>query len=89
MSDVNQILEERGEKYGRFCDHAEIAQALKDVMRRCPNWGSLSDSMREALEMDMHKTARILNGDPTYLDSWVDKVGYTQLVIDELKGIKR
>ena len=38
----------------------------------------------ESLEMVQHKIGRIVNGDPTYLDSWVDIVGYTQLVIDEL-----
>jgi hypothetical protein len=26
-----------------------------------------------------------LNGDPSYADSWVDIVGYTQLVVDRLK----
>lgn len=40
--------------------------------------------MREALEMNAHKTARILNGDPTYKDNWMDIEGYTHLVTKTL-----
>ena len=36
--------------------------------------------------MMQHKIGRILNGDPAYLDSWVDIVGYTQLVVNELES---
>ena len=35
--------------------------------------------------MIAHKMGRIVNGDPYYDDSWVDIVGYAQLVINELK----
>ena len=39
---------------------------------------------REALEMIVHKIARIVNGDPNYIDNWIDICGYSKLVIDEI-----
>lgn len=80
--DIREILEERGSRYGEFDEHARITQNLKYWMADSPNWVSLSPAQREALEMVAHKVGRILNGDPNYLDSWQDIVGYTQLVVD-------
>lgn len=86
---IDEILEERGSRYGVFADHADITQSLKQIMRLSPNWGILTPSMKESLEMTAHKIGRILNGDPTYLDSWDDIIGYTKLVTDELRGVKK
>lgn len=89
MNEIDQILSERGARYGKFMDHAAISQSLKQAMQDSGGWGRLQPDQREALEMVQHKIARILNGDPDYLDSWVDVVGYTQLVIDRLNGVAR
>lgn len=80
------ILAERGNNYGSFDKHAQITQALKTILHNTPNWKkeNLTPSMQESLEMVMHKIGRILNGDPCYLESWRDIVGYVQLVMDEL-----
>lgn len=85
-SPIQEILEERGSRYGSFSGHALITQRLKAAMKDSPNWPTLTDSQKETLEMVAHKIGRILNGDPDYLDSWVDIVGYTQLIIDQLNG---
>lgn len=82
---IEQILNERGERYGEFDEHARITQSIKRAMQDSPNWNRLPDAMRESLEMVAHKVGRILNGDPAYLDSWIDLVGYTQLVINLLE----
>ena len=50
---------------------------------------SLKADQQEALEMILHKIARIVNGDPDYADSWVDIAGYAKLVADRLEGIER
>jgi len=84
MNDIRDTLEERGTRYGAFCDHAEISQELKDVMHDTLNWESLRPDQKEALEMIQHKIARILNGDPDYIDSWTDIAGYSTLVADRL-----
>lgn len=84
---IAEVLAERGYRYGPFAGHARITQAIKDTIKSSPKWDDLTWSQREALEMIAHKIGRILNGDPNYLDSWVDIVGYTQLVIDELNAV--
>lgn len=84
-SDVATVLAERGQRYGEFAGHASLTQALKAAMASHPRYDGLTPSMREALEMVQHKIGRIINGDPNYLDSWVDMIGYTQLVLDELR----
>lgn len=86
MTDVSQVLAERGTRYGRFEEHASIAQALKGTMKVCPGWQRLDADQREALEMVQHKVARILNGDPTYADNWVDIAGYSTLVAQRLEA---
>ena len=88
MSNINQILDERGARYGTFSGHAEISQHLKKVVRRyLEKRGKLpTDDQAEALDMICHKIARIINGDPDYADSWTDIAGYAQLVADRLEG---
>ena len=84
MSSVESILVERGKRYGDFIDHAAISQHLKQSMA-CPGWHELSCDQKEALEMIVHKIARILNGDPNYADSWLDIAGYAKLISDRLE----
>ena len=90
-NDINQILTERGERYGKFVNHARISQSLKlviaDQLEARPLL--LADDQQEALEMICHKIARIINGDPDYPDSWTDIAGYAQLVADRLQGVER
>lgn len=82
---IDQTLAERGTRYGEFTEHARITQAIKAAMVDSPNWHKLPPNMKEALEMNAHKVGRILNGDPFYKDSWVDIIGYTELVNRELQ----
>ena len=82
-TNVAAILQERGKRYGSFKRHAQITIALKEVLAAYMP-PTMADDQREALDMVMHKIGRILNGDPNYVDSWVDVAGYTQLVVDRL-----
>lgn len=82
--DIDKLLDERGKRYGDYAGHAQITQGLKTTMHATEGWKRLSTSQRETLDMIAHKIGRVLNGDPNYADSWVDIVGYTQLVIKEL-----
>ena len=83
---TDTMLAERGARYGAFADHAAISQALKDVMRAAPGWANLAPDQKEAAEMIQHKLARVLNGDPNYLDNWTDLYGYPRLVEKRLQG---
>ena len=85
MENINDVLEERGKAYGEFKSHAHITQSIKREMCGSDSWGLCSDVQKEALEMVAHKIGRIVNGDPNYLDSWVDIAGYVQLVINDMQ----
>lgn len=91
-TNVHEMLEGRATRYGTFDGHARISQALKRAMQNSPNWSKLTDVQKEGLEMMQHKVARMLNGDPSYLDNIVDIVGYSTLVKDVMEtndGIQR
>jgi len=85
--DIQTTLQQRGNRYGDFDEHARITQELKNIMIYTPQWENLTPSMREALEMIAHKIGRILNGDPFYDDSWVDISGYSTLVVNQLRKV--
>lgn len=85
MTDINKTLSEREANYGTFKKQARKAQKLKDAMRYFPEFESLTDSQKEALDMIQHKIARILNGKGNnYTDNWHDIAGYATLVEKEL-----
>jgi hypothetical protein len=87
MSDETvDLLKARGVRYGKFCDQASCSQALKDAMRVHHGWPKLAGDQAEALDMIVHKIARVLNGDPNYADNWVDIAGYATLITKRLQG---
>lgn len=89
---INEILDERGARYGKFVDVAKAAWDIQGAI-----WKSLSREKLEsmspdqiiAMDMICHKLARIVVGDADYLDNWVDIAGYAQLVADRLQGIEQ
>lgn len=85
MNNLEETLKERGGNYGSFTEHAVMCQNMKSSIASHPNWHTkLSSSQRESLEMILHKIARIVNGDPNYVDSWTDIAGYATLIEKEL-----
>lgn len=89
---IDETLKERGSRYGEFDEHARVTQNIKAAIADSRRWADLDDDMRECLEMIAHKIGRIVNGDPTYIDSWTDLIGYPRLVekrlINEQKAAK-
>jgi hypothetical protein len=87
---LDQLLNDRGTRYGKFTGHAACSQRIKSaIFSHVAEGGTrrkLTPSQTEALEMIAHKVARIMNGDPNYADSWRDIAGYATLVADELEG---
>lgn len=82
---IEATLAERGARYGKFMDHALIAQHLQDVMRAPNGWEKLAPDQKQALTVIADKIARMLNGDPNYIDNWHDIIGYAKLVEDRLQ----
>lgn len=87
MSDVHQVLAERATTYGEYPAVSRLAQELKSIFYT--GYNSRTDYMNESLDMIANKLARILNGDPYYVDSWRDVAGYAQLVVNELEKIAK
>lgn len=86
MPTIDDTLAERGKRYGEFDSHAYLTQAIKGAMRESEGWDELDPDMIECLEMVAHKIGRIINGDPSYVDSWTDIIGYCRLVEKRLIG---
>jgi uncharacterized protein (UPF0297 family) len=84
MSEIKEILEERGRIYGDYQDVSRVSQQLKSTMRNVENWKSLDSQKKESFDMIANKIARILCGDPKYIDNYRDIIGYIQLIIDSL-----
>jgi hypothetical protein len=84
QNSIDDTLKERGTKYGEYTRQASIAQNIKYEMRAATSWMKLEAYQRETLDMVANKLARILNGDPNYIDSWHDIIGYVRLVENEL-----
>ena len=87
VQSINDVLEERGRRYGVFMGQARIAQSLHMVLRQGMEMAGKSpfdfapDEL-EAMHMIVNKIARIYNGDNHYSDSWRDIAGYATLVAD-------
>ena len=88
---VDQVLAQRGTRYGEFRDQASLSQAFRNAFMQHYYYTHGKDEapplppyMIEALTLIFHKLARIANGDPYYDDSWRDISGYSQLVVEEL-----
>jgi hypothetical protein len=80
----NEVIKERTQTYGEFSGVAQLSQDLKAQIKIHTNWHDLGEDKKEALEMILHKVARIVNGDPNYKDSWVDIAGYAELIYKDL-----
>lgn len=83
---IEQTLEERGNRYGKFEEHAQIAMAIKNALRIFPEkFDRLPPVVAQAFDVIADKMARTLNGDPYYDDNYHDIIGYAKLVEDWVK----
>lgn len=91
---LDAILEERGNNYGPFSGHAAATQSMMRIIKghlvNNPRYEQLElsqrDTLNEGLHMIAHKIGRIVNGDPTYKDSWDDIAGYARITGEFLNG---
>jgi hypothetical protein len=83
---IEQVLKERGSRYGEFSGHARVSQRLKTIVKEelAVRSKVLPMDQEEALDMIFHKIGRIVNGDCMYSDNYVDIAGYAKLVADTL-----
>jgi len=76
---IDDLHEERGERYGDWTSQAEVAQAIKQSFTLGDSYQGASSQVKEKLDMIANKISRIVNGDPYWADSWNDIAGYATL----------
>jgi hypothetical protein len=93
--EIDDTIKIRANRYGDFTDESVIANGLKNTLRYQwaddleslsvrSGWARLEPYQQHALELICLKMARIINGDPNYVDNWHDIQGYSKLVEDRL-----
>lgn len=80
---VENILKERGQRYGDFGENAEISQSLKEIIRGARPL--MPPQQLEALDLISTKISRIVTGDWSYVDNWDDIAGYATLIANRLR----
>ncbi len=89
VQSIDEVLKERGERYGVFMGQARVAQSIHIVLDQAMQMTGktrfdFAPDQLEAINMIVNKIGRIYNGDPHYSDSWRDIAGYATLVADRL-----
>lgn len=83
VTDTSAVLAQRGGSHGKFGDNAQFHEyALTGMQMHCngEGWHNLSARQKLALDVIQQKIARILSGDPNFVDHWTDIEGYAKLV---------
>ena len=82
-----KVLKERGNMYGSFEGVADKSQELKTIMEPALNFAD--NTAKEALEMILHKLARIANSEDGWkvIDNVRDIAGYAKLWEEHLKNV--
>lgn len=90
-TNIDETLDARAKDYGKFKDSAALMQGIKRLLadHALRHNKTFADDQWEALEMIVHKMARIVNGNPDKVDHWVDIAGYAKLIADRLQGNAR
>lgn len=86
--DVKKIIEGRSKTHGGYLRNAEITWSIMDTLMTGSRWHDLHPAQKETLHMIAHKMHRIVNGDPMFLDHWVDIEGYTHLIVENIDKIR-
>lgn len=76
---VDRILEERGHSHGDVVEQMRVSDDIKKAMKDCMDFHTLNPVTRECLDMIAFKMSRIIVGDETFHDHWIDIQGYAKL----------
>ena len=80
MNEIDNTLNERGERYGNYSDVAGTTQHLMSIVECGANYEHLNAEQKTSLFMICNKIARAVNGDPNYIENWHDIAGYSTLI---------
>jgi hypothetical protein len=80
------ILKERQKTHGEYANVAFVAQSIKNILRGAPNYHTLSLVQCESVDLIATKLARIVCGNASEPDHWLDGSGYFKLGYNELQN---
>ena len=87
MENINEILEQRGSAYGSYglgiVFRMTVMRVIKKRYKR--HHGKDMDPLFEQYFWDIINKLSRLAVTPWHLDSWMDIVGYSKLIIEDLK----
>lgn len=85
-TDIKAVLAEREKTHGSFVLHSFCTQELKGVVGQhlMEQGRRLDPDMQEAVDMICHKLGRIVAGNSSHVDHWLDIAGYATLIADRL-----
>lgn len=88
VSVVDKVLDTRADQYGSFMQGADIAVRIKGIMHNAIARKDMHLYPDQLLALDMIavKISRIVNGNASHRDSWLDIAGYATLVADRIQG---
>lgn len=88
---LEHLLDKRAEQYGSFMASAETAIKIKGAIHSAIARHDVHLFPDQILALDMIavKISRIVNGNASHKDSWIDIAGYAKLVADRLEGRTR
>lgn len=83
---INKTLDERGTRYGKYCDNVYYRARIMELIIEHNNHAGIEEITPEmliAIEDVVAKLVRV-SASPSYKDSWHDIAGYATLVENEL-----
>ncbi len=89
MNEIEKTMRDRSGVYGNFFDNSILMQKLKLLFRQGKRWRELSSNKKEALDMIASKIGRILGGEVSQRDSWLDIAGYAMLIVNSIEEVKK
>ena len=81
--ETEKLLNERKQTHGDFHKASRFVQRVKEEARMTPNWGRMTDSEKEAIDMIIHKLGRWLYG-TSFDDHPKDICGYAKLAEERI-----
>lgn len=86
MSKIEQVVAERGQTYGSFIGQAELIKQMQNIVNDGLSTRNkvLKPYQAVAIDMIIYKISRIINGDPSHADNWIDIAGYAKLALDSM-----
>lgn len=83
-SEIDQVLDERGENYGSYNTHSIVAEGMMTTLAIASNYQELPRHLEHTFRLIIDKMTRAANGNWRHRDNLVDIIGYATLSLNEL-----